>query len=236
MRTSALLTILLAAVVSAHSVITYPGWRGNNLITNATFPYGMQWIYPFSPGGGHNVTTNRTYWPTKGGAIAFQPGWFRGHQTAFAYVNMGFGDDGPDGGPANMTQPIVPMFQILGPTNNPFPGTICLPQVPLPHNVTVKAGDKATIQVVELAIHGAALYSCVDIIFADPGDKRLAEVNETNCFNSTDIGFADVYTITTKASGSDEYASKSGATRALRQLGWAGWLPLAAAGAIALLA
>jgi hypothetical protein len=112
-----------------------------------------------SSGGGHNVTTNRTYWPTRGGAVAFQPGWFRGHETAFAYVNMGFGDDGPDGGPANMTQPVVPMFQILGPTNNPFPGTICLPQVPLPKNTTVKAGDKATIQVVELAVHGAALYS-----------------------------------------------------------------------------
>ncbi|KAM0545926.1 hypothetical protein ACHAO7_008061 [Fusarium culmorum] len=243
MWTSALLTFVLATIVSAHSVITYPGWRGNNLITNATFPYGMQWIYPC---GGHNVTTNRTYWPTTGGAVAFQPGWFRGHETAFAYINMGFGDDGPDGGPANMTLPMVPMFQILGPTNNPFPGTICLPQVPLPKNTTVKAGDKATIQVVELAIHGAALYSvrhmqsnhflvnsqliqmqCVDIIFADPGDKKLKEVNETNCFNSTDIGFADIYTITTKASGSDEYASESGATPAFRQLGW---MPLVAAG------
>ncbi|KAF5560236.1 gpi anchored protein [Fusarium phyllophilum] len=235
MRTSVFISVLLATIVSAHSVITYPGWRGNNLITNATFPYGMQWIYP-SSGGGHNVTTNRTYWPTRGGAVAFQPGWFRGHETAFAYVNMGFGDDGPDGGPANMTQPVVPMFQILGPTNNPFPGTICLPQVPLPKNTTVKAGDKATIQVVELAVHGAALYSCVDIIFAEPGDKRIAEVNETNCFNSTDIGFAEIYTITTKASGSDAYVSESGATQTLRQLNMAGWLPLVAAGAYALFA
>ncbi|KAF5656787.1 gpi anchored protein [Fusarium circinatum] len=235
MRTSAFISVLLATIVSvsAHSVITYPGWRGNNLITNATFPYGMQWTYPC---GGQNVTTNRTYWPTRGGAVAFQPGWFRGHQTAFAYVNMGFGDDGPDGGPANMTHPVVPMFQILGPTNNPFPGTICLPQVPLPVNTTVKAGDTATIQVVELAIHGAALYSCVDIIFAEPGDKRIAEVNETNCFNSTDIGFAEVYTITTKASGSDDYASESGATQTLRPLNMAGWLPLVAAGAYVLFA
>lgn len=72
---------------------------------------------------------------------------------------MGFGDDGPDGGPSNMSFGMVPGFQILGPTNNPFPGTICLPQVPLPNNTTVKAGDKATIQIVELATHGAALYS-----------------------------------------------------------------------------
>lgn len=46
MRSSAFISLLLAAVVSAHSVITYPGWRGNNLITNETFPYGMQWMYP----------------------------------------------------------------------------------------------------------------------------------------------------------------------------------------------
>lgn len=50
----------LFSFVSSHTVITYPGWRGNNLresgsITesnglgvgdNNTYPYGMQWIYP----------------------------------------------------------------------------------------------------------------------------------------------------------------------------------------------
>lgn len=46
MRSSALLTVALAAVVSAHSVLTYPGWRGNNLKTNDEFPFGMQWMYP----------------------------------------------------------------------------------------------------------------------------------------------------------------------------------------------
>lgn len=40
------LILLLLAVVDAHTVISYPGWRGNNLITNETFPYGMQWMYP----------------------------------------------------------------------------------------------------------------------------------------------------------------------------------------------
>lgn len=55
---------------------------------------------------------------------------------------------------------MVPLFQIVGPSKNPYPGTICLPQVPLPQgNFSVKAGDNATIQVVETAIHGAALYS-----------------------------------------------------------------------------
>jgi hypothetical protein len=39
-------TALFAVEVAAHTVITYPGWRGDNLVTNDTFPYGMQWMYP----------------------------------------------------------------------------------------------------------------------------------------------------------------------------------------------
>jgi len=113
-----------------------------------------------SPGGGMRTTTNRTLWPTTGGAIALQPGWFQGHATAFFYMNMGFGTNGPDNGPPNMSFPMVPVFQIVGPSKNPYPGTFCLPQVPLPSGIpTPNVGDNATIQVVETAIHGAALYS-----------------------------------------------------------------------------
>ena len=46
MLSSLVLAVASAAAVSAHTIITYPGWRGNNLITNASFPYGMQWMYP----------------------------------------------------------------------------------------------------------------------------------------------------------------------------------------------
>ncbi|KAJ4385991.1 hypothetical protein N0V93_008882 [Gnomoniopsis smithogilvyi] len=201
MLSSPLVALLSAATLtSAHTVITYPGWRGDNLVTNDTFPYGMQWMYPC---GGHPMLGNRTYWPTTGGAVALQPGWFQGHQTAFMYINLGYGTDGPDGGPPNMSNPMVSPFQIVGPSANPYPGTICLPEVPLPANASVKAGDNATIQVVEIAKHGAALFSCVDITFAEPGDSRIAEVNESNCFNSNDMGFADVYTVVTRASDAD---------------------------------
>lgn len=58
-----------------------------------------------------------------------------------------------------MSNPMIKGFQIIGPTNNPYPGTICLTQIPLPVNASVKPGDLATIQVVEQAQHGAALYS-----------------------------------------------------------------------------
>ncbi|PMD14306.1 hypothetical protein NA56DRAFT_610696 [Hyaloscypha hepaticicola] len=183
--------LVLLGLGDAHTVLTYPGWRGDNLVTNDTFPYGMQWMYPC---GGMRTTTNRTNWPINGGAIALQPGWFQGHATAFFYMNMGFGTNGPDNGPPNMSFPMVPVFQIVGPSKNPYPGTICLPQVPLPSGIpTPNVGDNATIQVVETAIHGAALYSCVDITFTEP--ENVAQVNESNCFNSSDISFNNVYSI-----------------------------------------
>ena len=50
----------------------------------------------------------------------------------------------------------------------------------------------------------------MDIIFADPGDPKIGLVNETNCFNSTDMGFADMFTTATKYSGSAAYVSNSG--------------------------
>ncbi|CAG8955771.1 hypothetical protein HYFRA_00011640 [Hymenoscyphus fraxineus] len=209
------------SVVEAHTVLTYPGWRGDNLVTNATWPYGMQWIYPC---GGHYTTTNRTKWPITGGAISLQPGWFQGHGTAFFYMNMGFGTDGPDNGPPNMSFPMVPVFQIVGPSKNPYPGSFCLPQVPLPANVTVKPGDNATIQVVETALHGAALYSCVDITFADPSDPEINEVNETNCFNDSSISFNNVYSIAASSTSS-----------AQRTLEVATYLPLLVLGLWALL-
>jgi hypothetical protein len=129
----------------------------------------LQILTFFLTGGGHPPTTNRTKWPITGGAVAFQPGWFQGHATAFIYVNLGFGTDGPGGGPMNMSFPMVPVFQLVGPSKNPYPGTMCLPQVPLPANTTVKVGDNATIQVIETALHGAALYSVCLTSLSLPG-------------------------------------------------------------------
>lgn len=155
------------------------------------------------------TTTNRTKWPVGGGAIAIQPGWFQGHQTALIYINLGLGTI-----PPNMSHPMVPPFQITGPTNDPYPGTICLPQVPLPANTSVAPGDHATIQVIETAKHGAALYNvrsplfarwlnltmmqCVDIEFAEPSE--VEEVTRDNCFNSSIISFGEVFTTTSLTS------------------------------------
>ncbi|MCJ1286102.1 hypothetical protein MMC26_005445 [Xylographa opegraphella] len=197
LSTSACCLFAFLACASAHTVITYPGWRGDNLLSNGTqaeanglgvgpdntFPYGMQWMYPC---GGMPSTTNRTLWPIGGGAIAVQPGWAVGHATAFMYFNLGMGTI-----PVNMSLPMMPVFQITGPTRQSYAGGFCFPQVPLPAGVSPQIGDNATIQVVEAAVHGAALYSCVDITFADP--KDVAQVNASNCQNSSDIGFNLVY-------------------------------------------
>ena len=54
---------------------------------------------------------------------------------------------------------MLPVFQITGPSNVQYNGSFCLPQVPLPANYTPSVGDNATIQVIETAQHGAALYN-----------------------------------------------------------------------------
>ncbi|KAK4982458.1 hypothetical protein LTR66_009262 [Elasticomyces elasticus] len=198
-------TVRLAA---AHTVISYPGYRGNNLVSNGTvpalnpnsigidyspngtvsFPYGMQWMYPC---GGMPLSRNRTKWPVGGGAIAVQPGWFPGHSAAFFYFNMGIGNESHIN-PPNMSHALLPPLQITGPTNVEYKGTFCLPQVPMPANLTFKVGDNVTIQVIETAQHGAALYNCVDVTLADPAD--VEPVTPANCFNSSDLGFNLVFT------------------------------------------
>jgi hypothetical protein len=100
------------------------------------------------------TSTNRTKWPLKGGAISIQPGWFPGHSLALFYINMGFGNE-----PLNYSHAMLPMFQITGPANVQYNGTFCLPQVPLPANYTPSVGDNATIQIIETAQHGGALYN-----------------------------------------------------------------------------
>ncbi|KAH6617634.1 hypothetical protein F5144DRAFT_596597 [Chaetomium tenue] len=159
------LCLQLAGLTQGHVVITYPGWRGNNLGRTDEFPFGMQWMYPC---GGLPVTTNRTHWPIGGGAVAFQPGWFTGHASALIYINIGLGEQ-----PENYSQPIV-KFHLQGPTDNPYPGSVCLPQLTLPDDVRkqVKSGDLATIQVIEAAKHGAGLFTCPNFPFLVSGVRQ----------------------------------------------------------------
>ncbi len=50
-------------------------------------------------------------------------------------------------------------FQIIGPSENPYPGTSCLLQVPIPSGMRVNVYDEATIQVIETTVEGSSLYN-----------------------------------------------------------------------------
>jgi len=139
------------------------------------------------------MTTNRTLWPYGGGALSVQPGWFPGHAKALIYVNIGIQEAGK-AAPPNYSHPVVPPFEITGPNNSYYPGQFCLPQVRMPPDLSLGPGDNITIQVIETAQHGAALYSCVDVTLVDPTDPQLERVTPQNCYNSSDIGFNLVFT------------------------------------------
>ncbi|TLD33085.1 hypothetical protein PspLS_01128 [Pyricularia sp. CBS 133598] len=176
---SLVVSLAWTSATTAHHVITYPGTRGNNLLSNVTFPFGMQWSYPC---GGLPPTTNRSFYPLTGGAFAVQPGWFRGHSESLWYINLCL-----EAEPLNCSLPITSVFRVRGPAgDNPFPGTFCLPHLPLPAGLGLKAGDKASIQAVQTHVHGAPAYSCADVEFTDDSSK-VPPVTASNCFNSTNL-------------------------------------------------
>ena len=103
-------------------------------------------------------SNNRTFWPVDGGAVSIQPGWFPGHDKALFYINMGIQERGQLA-PSDLSHSLLPPFQILGPSAQEYPGQFCLPQVPIPANMSLGVGDNITLQVIESAQHGAALYN-----------------------------------------------------------------------------
>ncbi|KAL0636502.1 hypothetical protein Q9L58_004552 [Maublancomyces gigas] len=123
------------------------------------------------------------------------PGWNAGHPSAYFYVNMGYGSQ-----PVSMTNIMLPVFQMTGPSKDPYPGSFCLTDVPLPVNASLKAGDNATIQVIQVALHGASLYNCADITLVEPEDAD--EIPAGTCQNSSTFGFNLVYTTRSGAASS----------------------------------
>lgn len=67
-----------------------------------------------------------------------------------------------------------------------------------------------------------------------PDSPLLEPVNDTNCVNSSDIGFAEVYTVQTLIAPdvvAAQQTSKSGANALLegKNARWAGWLVVGSA-------
>ncbi|KFA70687.1 hypothetical protein S40288_11251 [Stachybotrys chartarum IBT 40288] len=165
-RMTLLPLLFCASLVEAHFVITYPGWRGNTLGLNETFPNGMQ---SEAPCGGLPVTHNRTAWPVDGpGAFAIQPGWYANNEHTEFFISIGLGPD-----PDDFSQQIN-SFRGMGPTDNPFPDSFCLPQVNIPEEVRGAHGNFASIQFRQVHVSGNSAQNCADIYFTDD----LCEVAE----------------------------------------------------------
>lgn len=105
----------------------------------------------------YNLVGSKVSCPSNQSIMA-QPNLPLGHKTATFYINIGINGPG-EVAPPNMSHPVVPAFQITGPVNTAYPGTFCLPQVPLVPDLTFNIGDNITIQVIETAQHGAAIYN-----------------------------------------------------------------------------
>lgn len=108
------------------------------------------------------MTTNRTNYPLDGsGAFAFQPGWSPGHGLNALYFNLCLGPgEGSDAREvANCSLTILGPLELRGPTDQQYEGTVCIPRLGLPAGVTPKRGDLASLQIVQVVKHGAALYS-----------------------------------------------------------------------------
>jgi hypothetical protein len=168
-----LLLAALATSASAHFVINYPADRGNSWNTQFQFPCG-----------GMPQTTNRSAWPTNGGAISLVPL----HDFAFTTINIAIGEHIQETTDVNRYNHVMkPIFNQTGGN-----GTFCLPKLNIPPSLKplVKAGVNATIQVVQLVASGAALYNCADITFSDSEANRFAAPDVWNeyCFNSSHIG------------------------------------------------
>jgi hypothetical protein len=158
---------------------------GVNGSARPQFPWGMQYTFPcefdgavrireanisllscslltISPlclGGGMPLSTNRTNWPVGGGAISIAPGLAPGFKNSFIYINIAKTEANALA-PGNFSRLAMPPLAITGRDDlNPWPGQFCLPQVPMPAGVQFNVGDLATIQVVQVAANGQAVYN-----------------------------------------------------------------------------
>jgi hypothetical protein len=132
------------------------------------------------------------------------------------YINIGINEPGHQA-PRNMSHPVAPPFQLVGPDNLEYPGQFCLPQIGMPKDLSLEVGTNITIQVIELAQHGAALYNvspekprireslsshtsadkilqCVDVTLTEP--EEVEEITKDNCYNSSNLAFNLVYATT----------------------------------------
>ncbi|KAF2136225.1 uncharacterized protein K452DRAFT_322545 [Aplosporella prunicola CBS 121167] len=217
-----LLFFNLLTLVSAHFTIQYPTWRGDSFADGAS-----QWIWPCANANQTLASeVNRTTWPLTGGSLRMHVS----HPWALTYINLGLavgsgGDNeathskrqATDGnGSDTLAANAVPSFDtsLLAVFNQTGNGTFCLPEVgraALAGLEGVKDGVNATIQVIQIAHGGNALYNCADITFS----SNATLLSGDDCVNTTNVGGYDVLAAeassTISSNGTSPTATNSGA-------------------------
>lgn len=215
----ALLTCL--TLTAAHFEIEYPFWRGDSFEGDAS-----QWIWPCA-----NVNStpaseaNRTLWPVTGGSVRLHVT----HPWALTYINIGLADSSPDGaGGVNNT---VASFNatLLSAYNQTGNGTFCIPSIGgtaleelareagLEGGLQGLSGRNASLQVIQIAHGGSALYNCADITFASNATTLAAD----QCSNSTGVGGIEVTNVDSALAGNAS-STASGAAASGTATGGAG--------------
>ncbi|KAK3329226.1 hypothetical protein B0H66DRAFT_609953 [Apodospora peruviana] len=181
---------LLAAaqLATAHFGIEYPEWRANTLSGNTNY---SQWVWPCANVPGNLPNGNRTDWPLTGGSVKLD----LHHPWSYVFINLGLGEN-------------VTVFNYtLTPSlvNSTGNGSLCIPSLPLPADLSVSDGDLASIQVVTSGASGSALYNCADITFR----ANAKALSGDDCKSDEGVSFS---VVTAEASNSTNNTSTPGGT------------------------
>ncbi|KAH8905685.1 hypothetical protein BR93DRAFT_978856 [Coniochaeta sp. PMI_546] len=183
MALSTLLLLVTAQLASAHFAVEYPAWRADSL-TNDSY---NQYTWPCAGVPGNSG--NRTDWPLTGGSLKLD----LHHPWTYVFVNLGIGEN-----VTNFNYTLTQNFW-----NETGNGTLCVPTLPLPTNLVVTDGTKASIQVVTLGDKGNALYNCADITFR----ASAAPLNSSECTTDAGVSF---FAVTQEVNGSTSGSGSTG--------------------------
>jgi len=173
------------SLVSAHTQIWYPAWRGNSFLG----PYS-QTIFPCA-GISDNATTTRTLWPLDGGSLNVT----LHDEAAYIFINIGLGVNSSN---FNYTLYAEPL-------NETGAGNLCFPKLTLPPNMPIAEGTNASIQFATAGHDGEGLYNCADITFT----KNATLLPSDQCVNSSTVSITPLISYTASNSTNSTNSSST---------------------------
>ncbi|KAK3693394.1 hypothetical protein B0T22DRAFT_371950 [Podospora appendiculata] len=191
MAVKAFLLLALAHLAAAHFGVEYPTWRANTLLANTTY---NQWVYPCAGVPSNLTDSPRTDWPIAGGSVKLD----LHHKWTYVFLNLGLGSE-----VTNFNYSLTPEFWNV--TGN---GTLCVPKLALPAELTPADGTNATIQVVTSGASGSALYNCADITFR----SGASALSSGDCATDAGITYVPIKQQATNSSATTATPKGNGAT------------------------